>query len=219
MNITDDLFLHITKRDWLKVIAHPDLNEDIIRLLYRSYIEEYKDSWSVKQNKKIFSHKYLRRIITNINIKLSDSFLRDFAHLFNNDCFYWISRRDLNEQFIIDFADRLDWNYIGRYSQLSENFIYVYESKLRLDIILHFQNLSETYILRRVKDIDLYKMNWFNVWTKQKVSLNFIKTYINKPYVIDIFHNELYTKEEMDNIRELISQYLDLVLIKNRICI
>lgn len=56
--------------------------------------------------------------------KFSVLFLREMVNTFDDDCWVIISRcQELPESFIHDFADRLDWEYILLYQNVSSRFL------------------------------------------------------------------------------------------------
>lgn len=98
-----------------------------------------------------------------------------------NPIFGQLYRKHLNPekefppQFIDEYVNELDWDYISAYWDLSETFIEKYKNKVNWGIIWQRQKLSEAFI---EKHID--KVNWHWIWKHQKLSEAFIEKHINK---------------------------------------
>ena len=52
----------------------------------------------------------------------------------------------LTEDFIREFQDKVDWEYISIYQNLSEDFIKEFQNKVNWRIISKYQKLSEDFI-------------------------------------------------------------------------
>lgn len=56
---------------------------------------------------------------------------------------------DLTEEFIRDFADKLDWDILVSSQKLSENFLLEMSTKVNINfgyVFLYFKNYSEDFI-------------------------------------------------------------------------
>ena len=84
-------------------------------------------------------------------------------------------KKPLNEKFIRENKNEIDWNYISYYQKLSEDFIREFKDKVDWFYISQFQKLSEDFI-REFQD----KVNWFSISFAQNLSENFIKEFQNK---------------------------------------
>ena len=98
--------------------------------------------------------------------KLNESFIREFKDILN---WYNISEyQKLSESFIREFKDNVKWDYISKYQKLSEKFIREFKDYVEWIHISRYQKLSEEFI-RKFK----YKLNWFNISQYQKLSDEF----------------------------------------------
>jgi hypothetical protein len=103
---------------------------------------------------------------------------------------YYISKyQNLSEDFIEKYKDKLDWNCISRYQNLSEPFIEKYKDKLDWECISAYQNLSEPFIekYRDKINIETYRKSHEKKTYKQK--LEEVKSYAEK---YNLKHNSKY---------------------------
>jgi hypothetical protein len=79
----------------------------------------------------------------------------------------------LSEDFIREFKDKVDWEFVSEYQDLSEDFIREFKDKVDWYWISFRQILSEDFI-REFQD----KVNWNMVLTYQKLSREFKNEYV-----------------------------------------
>jgi hypothetical protein len=89
----------------------------------------------------------------------------------NTLCHYY----QLSEQFMDKYSDKLNWDYLCKYQTLSEQFMDKYSNKLNWNCVCKYQTLSEQFM-------DKYsnKLNWDCVCKCQKLSEEFMEKYIDK---------------------------------------
>jgi hypothetical protein len=83
-----------------------------------------------------------------------------------------VSHEKLNEAFIREFQDKINWSRIGYTQSLSEDFIREFQDRLDWDYISYCQILSEDFI-REFQD----KVNWYNIFCRQFLSEEFVKEF------------------------------------------
>ena len=162
----------------------------IIKKLYdNKFIKEFKDelqSFDVFINWNKHKNTILKYIKDN-----------DITNLCSYIKFYPFEDQNLNKMFINklkEFQDKVDWNWISVYQNLSEDFIRKFKDKVDWKHISRFQKLSEDFI-REFKD----KVDWFYISRYQKLSENFIREFKDK---VDWFYISGYQKLSEDFIRE-----------------
>ncbi len=93
---------------------------------------------------------------------------------FNPDCINWeyiVKKRELSENFIEEFQDKIDWVYISEHQKLSEKFIERYQNKVHWFCIFKYQNLSDEFFKKYCNKINL-----------------------NYSYIEDLYSKKLYNK-------------------------
>ena len=90
----------------------------------------------------------------------------------------------LTEEFIREFADMFDWEYISKCQHLSEDFIREFKDYVDWDYISSYQHLSEDFI-REFKDRVSWvgiskKQHLFGISKKQHLSEKFIREFANE---------------------------------------
>ena len=94
------------------------------------------------------------------------------------NCQSWKSvsiHKDLTEDFIREFADKVDWGWISMYQYLSEDFIKESQHLVNWSAISSFQHLSEDFIREFA-----YKVNWDCISANQHLSEDFIREFKDK---------------------------------------
>ena len=94
------------------------------------------------------------------------------------NCQSWKSvsiHKDLTEDFIREFADKVDWGWISMYQYLSEDFIKESQHLVDWSAISTYQHLSEDFIREFV-----YKVDWDNISASQHLSEDFIREFKDK---------------------------------------
>ena len=98
--------------------------------------------------------------------------------ILGTNCQSWKSvsiHKDLTEDFIREFADKVDWGWISMYQYLSEDFIKESQHLVDWSAISTYQHLSEDFIREFV-----YKVDWDNISASQHLSEDFIREFKDK---------------------------------------
>ena len=106
----------------------------------------------------------------------------------------------LTEEFIREFADMFDWEYISKCQHLSEDFIREFKDYVDWDYISSYQHLSEDFI-REFKD----RVWWFWISECQRLSEEFIdefKDLLNVNVIADSWHYKS-TEEKKKAVMEM----------------
>lgn len=107
--------------------------------------------------------------------------------------------RKLTENFIQEFANKLDWGKMSRHQNLSEDFIRKFADRVNWVSISYFQRLSENFI-REFKD----RVSWYYISISQILSENFIREFADKicwSYISKYQHlSEGFIKEFKDKV-------------------
>lgn len=128
---------------------------------------------------------------------LSEEFIREFKdHLDWN----WISiRQTLSESFIEEHKNLVDWRYISEYQKLSEEFIEKHKDWVCWCYISRAQDLSEPFI-RKYKD----RIDWREISGNQVLSEDFIERYWENLDIRLIPEHQLLSLEFIErHIRDL----------------
>ena len=121
----------------------------------------------------------------------------------------WLSlstRKGLTEDFIREFADRVDWEWISQYQHLSEGFIREFADRVYWYWISKYKHLSEDFI-RKFTD----RVYWYCVSQYQRLSENLIREFKNR---VDWFLISKYQHLSKEFIEEF-KDKLDMELIDN----
>ena len=102
--------------------------------------------------------------------------------------------KNLSENFIREFQDKVYWRLISEYQKLSENFIREFQDKVNWSYISANQKLSDNFI-REFQN----KVNWYNISIRQKLSEDFIREFKDKIYW---YYISEYQKLSEDFIRK-----------------
>ena len=119
-------------------------------------------------------------ILYSCDNNLSEEFIREFKD--KVDWEYISISQMLSEDFIKEFQNKVDWTYISECQQLSEDFIKEFQNKVDWKMISSYQKLSEGFI-REFKD----KVDWLYICRFQ----NFTSLQIPLVELIQ-FHSCLY---------------------------
>ena len=129
--------------------------------------------------------KEIEKIIKELNLNCT---IKEFQ-----DKVDWnrISRyQNLSEEFIREFKNRVDWNNISIYQKLSEPFIKEFQDKVSWNRISMYQNLSEPFIREFQDKVDIKTYNDAhkkkNIIQKRKKVKEYAKKYnlkYNKTYI------------------------------------
>ena len=123
--------LHVGNISYSPSVAN--LSEDFVRK-YKS-VWNWKGVGQVKQFTEPFLREFENKWDWNWNIahcqRVSEAFIRDFAHKFSESGWSNISQmQTLSEDFMREFADKLDWMYIFKHQKLSDAFKKEFKHKL-----------------------------------------------------------------------------------------
>lgn len=101
--MTDEFIMKFTRYlNWNLLSIYYDFSMDMLR------IYQHRVNWT----------SVLQRT------KYPDFFLREMHLNFDSDAWYVVSKyQQLSEEFIHDFAERLDWECVGNYQMVSEEFM------------------------------------------------------------------------------------------------
>jgi len=67
------------------------------------------------------------------------------------DCISVAKNSDISEDFLREYANKVNWKLLVRYRKLSEDFIMEFKDKLDLKRVLMYQNLSEDFKEKVIK--------------------------------------------------------------------
>ena len=114
-------------------------------------------------------------------------------------------RQKLSEDFIREFSDRIDWEYISYQQKLSENFIREFSNKVDWNGISYRQKLSEKFI-REFSD----KVDWKHISYRQKLSEDFIREFKDRVNWREISENQKLSEDFVEEF-DLDYQILNIV--------
>ena len=128
---------------------------------------------TLKRANEILGTNYRSWVMLSTHKGLTEEFIREFADKVD---WYCISiYQHLSEDFIKEAQHLVDWSAISTYQPLSEGFIREFAYKVDWDIISAYQHLSEDFI-REFKD----KVNWTYISECQRLSEEFIREFKDK---------------------------------------
>jgi hypothetical protein len=145
----------------------------------------------------------VKELINKLNL---NCLIKEFENKMHWEC---ISRyQNLSESFIREFENKVNWYCISIYQKLSESFIREFENKVNWYNISSYQNLSESFIREFENEV-----NWYNISHSQNLSESFIREFENK---VDWYNISCYQvlskkfreefKSKIDNIYEEINE-------------
>ena len=113
----------------------------------------------------------------------------------------------LTEDFIREFADKVDWSWISMYQYLSEDFIKETQHLVDWSAISSCQHLSEDFIREFA-----HKVDWDNISASQHLSEDFIREFkdkVNWTYISECQRlSEEFIREFKDKVNwDFISKY------------
>ncbi len=175
------------KLNWEDVYSSSFLTEEQIR----SRLPQTNNEWHLlsceQQLSELFIYEFIDKFSLEeiiINQTITEKFIRDNMHRFDEGCWFHVSIRATSEQFVVEFKDKLDTYALSAFSKISIEF---------LDSI--------------------NKIDWKAVSSGRKLNLKGIKKYSEKifwdllagnPFVLDymFFENDYVTKEEADALKK-----------------
>jgi len=119
--------------------------------------------------------------------ELSENFIRGYKD--RVDWKYISGRQNLSESFIREFKDRVHWHYISSGQKLSEDFIREFQNKVDWSNIFEYQNLSNAFR----KEFPYTKWNEKNVSNQELpeiVELNVEELEVNEKF-LDVSQREI----------------------------
>ena len=110
---------------------------------------------------------------------------RDFIREFKDevDWEYISEYQKLSGKFIREFQDEVDWCCVSYRQKLTENFIRKFKNKVSWFWVSRFQKLTEDFIREFQNDVD-----WGNISEYQKVSKKFLKEFNLKSNLLNSVH-------------------------------
>ena len=161
MNLSNDFLREFKdKIDW-RGFSYSHYNLSI------SFIEEFKDKieWMNILYRNKLNEQFVRRHLTDL--KKGYSFWSDVS-----------SHVELSEQFIREYADKINWEYISKYQKLSEQFIEEFKDEVHWENIIIKQSLNEQFIKKHWKKISIHLNSgwkWREMLKKQKLGRRFMR--------------------------------------------
>lgn len=207
--------------DWCHLSWHQELSEAFL-LKCRSYLENHayfihnktalKNTYINFLKKPSISENFL---INNCEIfplelyvvqrQLSETFFRQYfaknnQKLYSPQLLHDISLfQDLTEEFINDFSEFLNWDYICQKQILSEEFINNHLSKVNFYALIVNQNLSKRFILKVIPQ-EYHKMIFNNLKNLTLDKLTTFKKYLQGNSSKKKNKNRLYRLTDIDRI-------------------
>ena len=128
---------------------------------------------ALKRANEILGTNYQSWLSLSTHEGLTEEFIREFADMF--DWEYISKCQHLSEDFIREFKDRVDWDYISSYQHLSEAFIREFADRVNWTYISMYQYLSEDFIREFKENV---KWGWISRY--QHLSEDFIREFKGK---------------------------------------
>ena len=100
---------------------------------------------------------------------------QDIINKYNNNWIEISKSKDITEDFIETFKNKIEWYEICSKRKLSEKFMRKYKNNISWFTVSEYQKLSEDFIREFQDEVD-----WFYVSYYQEISLDFIKEFKNK---------------------------------------
>ena len=134
---------------------------------------------------------------------LTEEFIREFQDKVNWN--FISTYQKLSEDFIREFQDKVNWKNISVYQKLSENFIRKFQDKVDWDKISRLQTLSEKFI-RKFQ----YKVRWSGISKHQRLSEDFICEFQDKVFWSYISKYQRLSKDFISKFGDYL--YKDLII-------
>lgn len=110
----------------------------------------------------------------------------------------YVSDFTLEEDFIIEFHNELNWSHVSKNSFLNKKLINEFSHKVNWVQISYHQKLSENFI-----EEFKHKVDWTMVALGQTLAFEFILKYVKILPIDMLLSNEKLTKEIKQKIKEL----------------
>lgn len=136
--------------NWDMLSVHYDFTVDMLRMY------QHRVMWSAVLRRQRFDEEFLREMKSH------------FAEAWTTVSRYQV----LSEDFVHEFAERLDWEHVLTYQTLSQRFLAEHSKYYTEDcwrLISRYQQLSEDFIQQHASKVD-----WNNVARYQRVSGRFL---------------------------------------------
>jgi hypothetical protein len=149
-----------------------------------------------KDNEIIISKSDLEVIVDNIIIK-------DFCQK--------ASEEFLDKHLIPNCKNNYIWYSISKRKNLSEDFMRKYKDKLNWTKILSYQQLSEEFLTENIDVITKSRWGWMQLCRHQTFSVDFVKANLNHIKYEWMGYNRKLGRDLKFKIRSLFKNYKDLV--------
>ena len=154
---------------------------------------------ALKRANAILGTTYRSWVKLSTHTGLTEEFIREFADMF--DWEYISKCQHLSEDFIREFKDYVDWDYISSYQHLSEDFIGEFKDRVNWTYISMYQHLSEDFI-REFKD----NVKWGWISHYQYLSEDFIREFKNRVWWFWISECQRLSEEFIDEFNYLLNE-------------
>ena len=154
---------------------------------------------ALKRANAILGTTYRSWVKLSTHTGLTEEFIREFADMF--DWEYISKCQHLSEDFIREFKDYVDWDYISSYQHLSEDFIREFKDRVNWTYISMYQHLSEDFI-RELKD----NVKWGWISHCQYLSEDFIREFKDRVNWYLISECQHLSKEFIDEFKYLLNE-------------
>ena len=154
---------------------------------------------ALKRANAILGTTYRSWVKLSTHTGLTEEFIQEFADMF--DWEYISKCQHLSEDFIREFKDYVDWDYISSYQHLSEDFIREFKDRVNWTYISMYQHLSEDFI-RELKD----NVKWGWISHCQYLSEDFIREFKDRVNWYLISECQHLSKEFIDEFKYLLNE-------------
>ena len=154
---------------------------------------------ALKRANAILGTTYRSWVKLSTHTGLTEEFIREFADMF--DWEYISKCQHLSEDFIREFKDYVDWDYISSYQHLSEDFIREFKDRVNWTYISMYQHLSEDFI-REFKD----NVKWGWISHYQYLSEDFIREFENRVWWFWISECQRLSEKFIDEFKYLLNE-------------
>ena len=153
---------------------------------------------ALKRANAILGTTYRNWVKLSTHTGLTEEFIREFADMF--DWEYISKCQHLSEDFIREFKDYVDWDYISSYQHLSEDFIRKFADRVNWTYISMYQHLSEDFI-REFKD----NVKWGWISHYHHLSEDFIREFENRVWWFWISECQHLSEKFIDEFKYLLN--------------
>ncbi len=135
-------------------------------------------SWNKFKYNDNLSKSLKKKCLRNMDINKIQNYIeweKYYSNKFDWNNYKFYQNNQLSEDFIREFQDKVNWEYISWRQKLLEDFIKEFKNKVNWDLISQYQILSEDFIKKFQN-----KVNWIKISIHQKLSEDFIKEFQDK---------------------------------------